>query len=158
MLTLTHQDSYKHYMQLLADRHVDLHWFKFGDEEAVREDDRTAMKEFGLWADEHEPVRLRDDLSDNYLGQYKAPIIVMKPRPERIALHQAIYDQAEPIVKDIISKLITDYHAGSIATSVSEYQFGKAEFEEEGTRFIGCRLDISWIAPVDITYRHEKWQ
>jgi hypothetical protein len=157
-LDLTDQDSYKAYMQAIQTSHVDLHWFKFGDELAVREGKKAGMNKIGIWADEHEPVRIRDDKSDNFLGIHKAPCMIMLPKKEKIENHQADYNACEIIAKDIISKLLKDYTDGIVATEVSEYQFGKAEINFDGNDYIGCRLDIQWLAPVDVTYKAEKWQ
>lgn len=162
---LTDEQSYKDYFQALATSHVDITGFKFGDEEELNVAAKTGFPppsggiEGGLtlWADRHRPVELRDDRSDNYLGERTATLMVMGVDPEVYEDQHALYLECESIVTDFISKLLKDYNEGLISTLFSRYKWGEGEIELSSTAYRGCRLDITWQSPVDLTYNEAKW-
>lgn len=157
MLNLTDEQSYKNYFQTVATSHVDITGYKFGDEEELAVSAKTGLSSIVLWADRHRPVELMDNRSDNYLGNRTATIMIMGVDPELHADQQALYTQCEGIVRDIMSKLLRDYNAGDLACQFSKFKFGEGEVELGSTRYRGCRLDITWLSPIDLSYNNNKW-
>lgn len=158
MQVLTDQDSYKNYMNAVAASHVDLNWFKFGDEEDIKLTGNADMNSLGLWADEQKPVGIEGAQHDNFMAQYEAPLFIMTPQRPKVEDRQTDYHICEGIARDILSKMIADYQAGIINSNFNRCKWGEVIMTFGANKYTACRLDIHWAESADLTLNQAKWQ
>lgn len=159
LLNLTDPASIKTYFSALATSHVDIDSFKYGNEKIIQAGVRTEIKGTVLWCDHPEPVTIRNQQADNYLGQYKATFVIMSKQPKLESDRDTHLAAMEAIARQIIAKMIVDYSNSELAIDINQYNFGiMADHMEGANAFAGIRVDYHWQAPVDITYNEAKWQ
>jgi len=147
------------YFQQLATSHVDISSYFFGDSERLQNNVKSGLKLPVLYQEPYQPVSVIDAYSDNHLGNVSHSIVIYdKADSKKFSDEDAAYASCEQIAKELIGKLLKDFHDGTLNIDLSSFKYGQAEDQIWGaTRLIGCRLDIVYQRPERFIYDEDKW-
>lgn len=157
--SLTDFDSYQAYFLALATAHKQLGAknFLFGEND-VAANEGKAWKGNKLWLEPWQPVRIQDQLSDNYLKEKKGSLWVGgAPASLKFSDRYKQFKDCEIIVEDIISKMLKDRGEELLITRLTSYSYGMAEFSFSATMMVGCRLDFTFLDPEGFAYVADNW-
>jgi hypothetical protein len=158
MYLLTDFQSYQDYFEAIANSHIDIEGFMFGDEDIAINKGR-AWKGKQLWLEPWQPVKIVDQLSDNYL-QEKTGTLWLGGSPPSAKFQDRLdyYGACEAIVKDIIARMLKDRNEELLITRITTYRYGMGEFTFSSTPMVGCRFDFTFHDPSGFEYNENKWQ
>lgn len=158
MYNLTDFQSYQDYFKAIAESHVDINSFLFGDDDVAVNKGRSWTGK-ALWLEPWQPVKITDQLSDNYLQEKKGSIWVGgSPGTDKFQARLDYYETTEVIVKDIIARMLKDRNEELLITRLTSYSYGMGEFTFSSTKMIGCRFDFTFQDPSGFEYDESKWQ
>jgi hypothetical protein len=156
---LTTYQAYQDYFQALCTAHklLGANSYLFG-EEVVAMNSGRGWSGVKLWLDEPDPAGVADAGSDNYLKKKKGSLFVGgAPASAKYADEQTKYKDCELIVEDLVSKLIQDNDAFTVLIEKGSIKYGRAEYMFSSSKFVGCRLDFTYIDPTGFPYTAENW-
>lgn len=155
MYDLTDFTSYKRYFETIAQQHVQIDDFKYGDQEVQNNEVRQwGGKRLWLWP--YGMVRVEDNLSDNYLQRKEGVLFVGGSAPKKFDDEDEFVASCEGICKDIISRMIKDRADQILVTRINGYSYEKVVIQQS-TRIVGCELRFNFTDPNGFTYDPLKW-
>lgn len=158
-MDLTTLREAKDYFSRIADEHVDINGYHYGDMSVLQQAVRSVLKLPVLWQEPYLPVIVEDNLSDNHTGVVTQTVaIYTKPDSDKHESLEEAYELCEQIVKDIIGRMLRDHTQGNIKHRPGSFKYGQSEDLVGSTRLIGCRLDITYLRPERLIYDENKWQ
>lgn len=155
MYDLTDIASYKSYWENLASDHKLITSFTYGDQD-VQNAEAITWEGTKLWLWPYGPVRVVDNLGDNYMQQKEGSVFVGGPEPEAYEDQDTRFNQCETIVKQLISRMLRDRAAGTLITRVNNWTFERSEIDLS-TKMIGYQLRFFFDDPTGFEYNENDW-
>ena len=164
-LKLTNLLSFKTYFNLVADEHVDIGGFKWGDKNVVKNDNRSNITPSFLWVVPYEQSRYSDILSDNIIKTKPVALSFMKVRESaKFADEEADYEFCEAVMEQIMARIIKDKRGAMGATNwemlvanISSAVGAPVETTIGSTRYIGWELKLDFMENGNLAYDAAKW-
>lgn len=164
-LKITNLPSLKAYFKRVADEHVDIGGFKYGDETVIKTSNRSDITQSFLWISPYELVRYGDNFSDNVTKTKPVALSFMKVREsEKFADIDDDYAFCEATMEQIVARVIKD-KAGSmvdsawemLATTLSSATGRPVETTIGSTKYLGWELKIDFQDNSNLAYDAAKW-
>lgn len=162
-LKLTNLAAYKAYFSAVAVSHVDIDGFKWGDEDIVRNDNRSDLPEKFLWAMPYDNAKYGDRLSDNIQKTKIARVAYMIiPVSEKFPDEDIAFETCEDVIEQILAKILVDKRGSGdplsmLVTDVNSWSSGPVQKVIGSTRYIGWELTISFMDNTNLAYNAAKW-
>ena len=169
-LRLTNLLSYKNYFSAIAQSHVAIDGFKWGDSEVMQNDSRSDMAARVLWAVPYEQVSYNDSFSDNITKSKVARVAYMVlPDSELYGDEDEALEDCEKVIEDIIAKIYKDKQGEEVvvddvavwqmvATTITGITLRPVTETFGSTEYIGMEMSITFIENTGLTYNAAKWQ
>ena len=162
-MNLNSEDNYKSYFESLATSHVDVAYFRFGDEKDKSVEQRSGMQGgLMLWLDYYPPIQLAGQ-ADNFLGEIVADFTVMQAvsdKKESREEQQVKYLACEEIMQQLLARIACDYQ-NDVLTNLPIYnrsRFGRIVDTQYGaTTYTGCTAELPFYVPLKMEYDPTKW-
>jgi hypothetical protein len=164
-LKLTNLASFKAYFADIANSHVAIDAFMWGDKDVIRNETRSLVMRSVLWAERYDNVRYADNLSDNIQKIKQARIGFFQVRDtEKFADEDAQFEFCESVIDDIIARIIKDKRGAQVDTewqlllaNISSATGSPAQVMIGSTNFIGWQLKIDIMDNTNLAYDASKW-
>jgi hypothetical protein len=164
-LKLTNLQSFKAYFNAIADAHVSIDGFKWGEKKVIQSGNRSDITKSYLWAQRYNKVRYTDNGSDNAMKKKVARLSYMKVREsERFADEDDDFQFCESVIDDIIAKIMMDKRGSMIGDdwvmivanipSINTYPIQDLI---GGTVYIGWALELEILDNTNLVYDQTKW-
>jgi hypothetical protein len=165
-LKLTNLAAYRAYFEAIAEAHIDVDGFKYGDKDVVTSNNRSDMPARVLWCAPYQGATYLDKGdSDNVVKLKTARVAyLVTPTSELFADEDAAFDLCEATVEQILAKLLKD-KAGAmvdgqwemIATQLNSWKGAPVEMTIGSTKYIGWELSLVFLDNTALAYDAEKW-
>ncbi len=162
-MNLNSEDNYKAYFEAIATRHIDINYFRFGDDKDKQVDQRSGARSgIVLWLDYYPPVQLAGE-QDNFLGTIIADITIMQAMSDKadsLATRQAKYLACEDIMQQLFAKIALDYQEDTLENQPlwTRSRFGRmTDFTFGATLYAGCTGEITFNVPLKMEHNPTKW-
>lgn len=167
-LQLTNLASFRAYFEAIAtgpNHHVDLKGFKWGDEDVVKNDNRSDLAHPFLWTGPYEQSRYSDRSSDNVVKFKRVKLNVFtSAASESYADQNTAVELCESIMDDIVAKIIKDKagrdNAGvweMIVAHIDAANGRPVVIQLGSTKYHGWELTIEIGDNKNLQYNAAKW-
>jgi len=164
-LKLTTLATYRAYFETIAEDHIAIDGYKWGDKDVIRNDSRSDMPPRLLWAMPYERATYEDNGSDNICKIKVARVAYMVvPESELFADEDAAFDACEAVIEEILARILVDKHGAEvdgewtmIATRVQNWSTGPVEYKIGSTKYIGWEMNLTFIDNTNLAYDASKW-
>lgn len=164
-LKLTNLLSYKNYFKDLAEKHVDIDGFKWGDDKVIQNDSRSNITRNFLWAVPYEDAKYGDAHSDNIVKRKLARVSYMEARDsKKFSLVEAQFERCEAVMEQIVARILRDKRGAEVAgvwtmlaTDVNSFKTMPIESEFSSTPYIGCELQMEFMDNANLAFDAQKW-
>lgn len=171
-IKLTNLSAYKAYFAAIAESHVDILGFKWGNKDVIRNDNKSDMPEKLLWAYPYDRAKYGDKNSDNVHKTKTARVAyLVLPASEKFSDEDAAFEACEAVIEQILAKLLKDKRGANvtdeeteetewvmIVTDISSWSSGPVEHMFGSTKYIGWELKIDFMDNTNLAYDNSKWQ
>jgi hypothetical protein len=155
--------EYRDYWQAIANAHVSIDTFCFGEDERLQKEEANALLTgWILWADEPQPATI-GGINDGFVAQQVAPVAIIKAMEKEATAHadqDVVFESAKELATDILSRLYRDKAnraAQLVMAEIVNTRMGKFDTIINSTRFVGYLLEIPLRHPVNLSYDVSKW-
>lgn len=155
--------EYRDYWQGIANAHIDIETFCYGDDDRFKQEEANAkLTGWILWVDEPQPATIQG-MNDGFVEQQVAPVAVIKAMDKDGTTHanqDVIFQNAKEISTDVLSRVYRDKAnraAKLVMAELLNTQRGKFDMMINSTRFVGYLVEIPLRHPVDLSYDATKW-
>lgn len=165
---LTTLKKYREYFEALAtgpNHHKEIDGYKWGDEDVLKNDNRSDMPARILWAVPYEQSRYGDRNSDNIVKTKGARVAYLKPAvSELFADVNTCVDECEAVMEQIFAKMLVDKRGVEVDGVWTMISFdvngvtGKpVEMMFGSTQYYGFELYIPFNDNTNLAYDASKW-
>lgn len=164
-LKLTDLASYREYFRAIAESHVDIQGFRWGDKDVIRNDNRSSLPPAILWATPYDSAAYEASHDDNTLKRKRARVAyLVVPSSEAFQDIDNAIETAEAVIEQIMARIKQD-KAGStdegewymIATRIASWRGGPVEMKIGSTRYVGWEMEIDFLDNANLEYDPSKW-
>lgn len=164
-LRLTTLATYRDYFKDIADKHVEINGFKWGNMKVVSNDNRSGNPDSFLWALPYENVRYTENSSDNNNKLKKARVVFLEVRKSELFTDEEEQcDRCEGIVEEIIARIMRDKRGQDvagvwtlIATRIGGFTTGPAAHTIGSTPYLGWELEMEFFDNTNLAFNPERW-
>ncbi len=163
-LLLTNLMAYKNYFKDIAEKHVDVDGFKWGNKKVLLNDNKSNMPKSIIWALPYEAAKYSGNTNTH--KKKIARVSYLEVRDSKLFTDEdEQYVRCEEHIEEVIARILRD-KSGSmvggewtmIATSIASWETKPIEnFKLGSTDYLGYELVMEFLDNTNLAFKKEKW-